>query len=128
MSYTKTNWQTGDVITAEKLNKLENGVEAASNGSIFYIYATREEDSQTGTYSYTNDNDAAPSEVYNAFMNGKFPILIINMGEPYLHACPYYTAWGTSDAVNGVTFCPNDGSSSYFFLNSDKTITYGPWD
>ena len=32
MSYTKTNWQTGDVITAEKLNKIENGVEAASNG------------------------------------------------------------------------------------------------
>ena len=26
MSYTKTTWQNGDVITAEKLNKLENGV------------------------------------------------------------------------------------------------------
>lgn len=30
MSYTPTNWQTGDVVTAEKLNKLENGV--ASGG------------------------------------------------------------------------------------------------
>lgn len=26
MSYTPTNWATGDVITAEKLNKLEQGV------------------------------------------------------------------------------------------------------
>ena len=26
MSYTPTNWQTGDTITAEKLNKMESGI------------------------------------------------------------------------------------------------------
>ena len=26
MGYTKTTWETGDVITAEKLNKIENGI------------------------------------------------------------------------------------------------------
>lgn len=31
MSYTKTNWTSGDVITAEKLNNLESGVEATSD-------------------------------------------------------------------------------------------------
>ena len=31
MSYEPTNWQTGDVITAEKLNKLEGGVAGAGN-------------------------------------------------------------------------------------------------
>lgn len=31
MAYTPTNWQTGDTITAEKLNKLEDGV--AQSGS-----------------------------------------------------------------------------------------------
>lgn len=31
MSYTPTAWQTGDVVTAEKLNKLEGGVAALSN-------------------------------------------------------------------------------------------------
>lgn len=30
MSYNKTTWQAGDTITAEKLNNIENGVEAAS--------------------------------------------------------------------------------------------------
>ena len=30
MSYTKTNWQTGDVIDAEKLNKMEQGIEDAN--------------------------------------------------------------------------------------------------
>lgn len=30
MSYIKTVWQAGDTITSEKLNNIENGVEAAS--------------------------------------------------------------------------------------------------
>lgn len=29
MSYTKTNWQSGDVISAEKLNKIEDGITSA---------------------------------------------------------------------------------------------------
>ena len=29
MSYVKTTWETGDVITAEKMNKIEDGVESA---------------------------------------------------------------------------------------------------
>ena len=33
MSYTKTNWTKGDVITAEKLNKMEDGIEQAGSGS-----------------------------------------------------------------------------------------------
>ena len=32
MSYTPINWQTGDIITAEKMNKMDNGwsVESSS--------------------------------------------------------------------------------------------------
>lgn len=33
MAYEKTNWATGDVITAEKLNKIEEGIENVSGGS-----------------------------------------------------------------------------------------------
>ena len=32
MPYNKTNWKSGDVVTSEKLNKLENGVADASGG------------------------------------------------------------------------------------------------
>lgn len=32
MAYSKTNWNDNDVITKEKMNNLENGVEAANNG------------------------------------------------------------------------------------------------
>ena len=30
MSYTKTEWKTGDIITAERMNKLEEGVSRLS--------------------------------------------------------------------------------------------------
>lgn len=31
MGYEKTNWKTGDVVTSEKLNNLENGVADAGD-------------------------------------------------------------------------------------------------
>lgn len=33
MTYIKTEWQTGDVITAEKLNHIEDGLADLINGS-----------------------------------------------------------------------------------------------
>ena len=33
MSYTPTEWASGDIITAEKLNKIESGIESASSDS-----------------------------------------------------------------------------------------------
>lgn len=33
MAYTKTTWNDGDVITKEKMNNLETGVETANNGN-----------------------------------------------------------------------------------------------
>ena len=35
MAYTPTVWATGDIITAEKLNKAENGI--AANSNIVYV-------------------------------------------------------------------------------------------
>lgn len=32
MAYTPTNWQDGDIITAEKLNNLEQGIAANEQG------------------------------------------------------------------------------------------------
>ena len=34
MAYTPTTWNTGDVITKDKLNNLENGVAAIGDGMI----------------------------------------------------------------------------------------------
>ena len=45
MAYVKTNWETGDIITAEKLNHMENGIansfnlHAVRNGSKGIAYS-----------------------------------------------------------------------------------------
>lgn len=61
MAYTPTEWKNGDVITAEKLNKLENGV---SNGPLEVEIITTEEDGdEIMTLNKTWQ------EIYDAFPN-----------------------------------------------------------
>ena len=60
MSYTPTSWKTGDTITAEKLNKMESGIEAASDSR----YVVNFDDSLQQT-------DKTFREVKNAFLAGK---------------------------------------------------------
>lgn len=43
--YIKTNWADGDIITAEKLNNMENGIANAGNGVIFIEHKTSSEGS-----------------------------------------------------------------------------------
>lgn len=43
MSYEKTEWKTGDIVTAEKLNNIENGINDLSNGFDGIIKVTIED-------------------------------------------------------------------------------------
>lgn len=47
MSYTKTNWQTGDIVTAEKLNKIENQLEKTGGVLVCHL------DEETGVLDHT---------------------------------------------------------------------------
>ena len=48
MAYTKQTWETGDVITAEKLNHMEDGIGGTSGaGGILIIHVTYD---NTGTF------------------------------------------------------------------------------
>lgn len=40
MSYTKTNWHDGDVITAVKMNKIEDGIENSLSEKLQALYKT----------------------------------------------------------------------------------------
>jgi hypothetical protein len=44
MSYEKHTWETGETITAEKLNNLEDGVASGGGGGIFIVMKTRDSD------------------------------------------------------------------------------------
>ncbi len=41
MAYEKQNWQTGDIITAEKMNYIEDGIETNSNFNLEVLEAVR---------------------------------------------------------------------------------------
>lgn len=68
MSYIPTNWQTGDTITADKLNHMENGIEAANEGEILHITATEDE-------SHIVSFSVPAEEVWTAIRAGKIPVV-----------------------------------------------------
>lgn len=80
MTYVPTVWATGDVITAVKLNKLENGV-AAIDG-VMVVPAEEEGDTATLTATYAE---------IAAAMTAKIPVFVIFQGEGYNTIYPVYT-------------------------------------
>ena len=60
MSYEPTNWKSGDVITSTKLNKIENGIQAAAGGGALIVHAT--------TVGVTTTLDKTYSEIHDALL------------------------------------------------------------
>lgn len=56
MAYEPTVWETGDIITAEKLNKIENAI-----GGIYYVDIPTEGDALSVTWQ----------DIYDAYQSGK---------------------------------------------------------
>ena len=57
MSYEPTTWKDGDLVTSAKLNKLENGVAAASGASILIINMDMETGALDKTWQEIYDAD-----------------------------------------------------------------------
>lgn len=75
MSYTPTEWKTGDVITAEKLNNMESGI--VGGQELFIIHATGVA-AAPGT-STTPVVDKTYEEIADALQHGKIPFMIADM-------------------------------------------------
>lgn len=72
MAYTPTIWKTGDVITAEKLNKAEQGIASASD-EVFAIKATYALDGFSATLDKTLSEITSAGEAQKPFvMNAGF--------------------------------------------------------
>ena len=69
MSYTATNWQNGDIITAAKLNKAEQGV---ANMLCVYFVVNVDVDTTNAEPVYTPDMTYA--EVIAEINRGRVPI------------------------------------------------------
>ena len=84
MSYTPTTWATGDVITAEKLNNMEDGIVNAGSGTsagnavVFEFTATQDQESND---KYIVSTDATVAEVKNAIKDGKMCVGQIRLND-----------------------------------------------
>lgn len=58
MSYTPINWQTGDTITAEKMNRMDNGWSVESSGGELFsetVTTVDDEGTYTGTLTFSEE-------------------------------------------------------------------------
>ena len=92
MAYEKHTWETGETITAEKLNNLEDGVqEAASGDSRFMIINITATQISSGG-EWTASADVTYNDIKTAYDNNK--IIIANIVEQsYGAPSDYYTRY-----------------------------------
>lgn len=82
MAYTPTVWATGDVITAEKLNKAEQGI--ADAYEVFTVTVTE----SNGTYTA----DKTYAEIVESLENGSIPMCVSaieGVGTEYFYLTTY---------------------------------------
>jgi hypothetical protein len=75
MTYEPTNWKTGDIVTAEKLNKIENYLANLQPGGGLLVTVTITEDDTN--YYYTTDKTAG--EVLAAVSAG-MSVIVVDKG------------------------------------------------
>lgn len=64
MAYEPTNWENGDVITAEKLNKIENGIVNGSGMFVVHITADQKYSQFISDVSYQDIEDALDADKF----------------------------------------------------------------
>lgn len=72
MAYTKTLWKTGDIVTEEKMNKIEQGIKSISDSSRslnIIVNVTPQGQAQSGVTIYDYATDTKWSELLDAYRN-----------------------------------------------------------
>lgn len=121
MAYTPTEWQSGDIVTSAKLNKIEQGI-AGAGGGIMYVTISYDESEGEPVYSADNTLD----EIIAAVGAGRDVRATMAQGGGY-----YYLTSCGDDSVskhaefNQVAVFPNEDlsstylSSTYIHMNNE---------
>ena len=75
MAYTPTTWATGDVVTSEKLNKMETGI---NNNGLFVVTFTLNDYDSGSAISGSGTADKTMAEIYQAWENGSNIIGVVD--------------------------------------------------
>lgn len=90
MAYTPTTWNTGDDVTAMKLNKLEQGIaNAGSWDAIIRLTHSNDSGADNSTNLTPSIIEGSFSDLYAKLSNGEYPTILIQ----------YYHPWGIRFAV-----------------------------
>ena len=103
--YTPTNWKNGDIITEQKLNKLEQGLEDAGC-KIVVINVTL---TAVGT-DYTCAPDKTFAEVMALIEDGYIPVYLFTEGDVHNVALPNLVCTDSSDSGYGITINVSDST------------------
>ena len=107
MSYTPTEWKTGDVVTSAKLNKLEQGVAAGSG--VLVVHESY--DSATSTWTM----DTVASEIWSAMQTG----LAIVVSDISSSVIAYVEHIPEESEEYYFVICDNAGPQGYSAANGD---------
>lgn len=124
MSYTKHNWVTGEVITASKLNNLENGVANAGG----YDLVFRLNDEQLHAASSVTVESGSYAAAAAKFNNGGFATALAYGNRADGDAMVYKPLWVKYDRhVEGdpeiVVFLIDTDFERWITLKSDETAS-----
>lgn len=85
MQYNKTNWKNGDIITQQKMNKIEQGI---AHRDVIFIHYLDDEDRYDMTYE----------EMLDYIENDTLLILVKNTGTSF-HFSFYYYCYMYGDVI-----------------------------
>lgn len=106
MSYTKQNWQSGDTITATKLNHMEDGI--ANGGGVLFINIENNDNSYV--------MDKTWQQIYDA------PFAVARFGSPV--SVWAVTAVEESQGVYGVALVSLESAASGMVFTTNSADGY----
>ena len=124
--YNKTTWATGDVITAEKLNNMESGIDAATTG-VNEAKAAAEAASVVICTDTEGTLDKTFNELKELMQAGKTVIIVDDIGD---YITRYVLSMLDSDNSSDFTYealftCVagnNQGDTQAYFANDPATF------
>ena len=114
MNYDKQTWQTGEVITANKLNHMEDGIEAAGGGYdlVFETNSDSVDESTEATLKSGSYADAAAK-----FLNGGYVTALVYGGSTRDEN--FYATTFNVQGVNYDSYTDGDPIIHTYFTFSD---------
>lgn len=117
MSYEKQTWQSGDIITAAKMNHIEDGISSGVSGGLLVELQSFPSTTMSGSSLLKN---VTAQDIVSAFESGIIPLLYVPSVNHYL---PMTFVKGSSYA-QAVSIYPEATPSGVSGVNIRQYIVY----